>query len=185
MCEIKKKGRDALTSACEQVVNGPVWITIVIVLAQFTMSAQGVVFTVEAYATTQATALDKQGLIELALERMVIACALLALVALAIACRLPFHIVVQWQTLFTVCAGRVVRALALAVDHAICVGHVILHALDLNASACMTIAKTTAPNHHLVHGIVVLFLDFVAYVEQIVAERVQLGHIDSQIGDLE
>jgi hypothetical protein len=156
-----------------------------VLLALFTVSAYGIVLTVKANTTTHASTLRKHCLIELAFERMIITIALFAFVSLATASRLPKHIVEQRQALFTVRAGCVMRALALAVDHAVRVALIILHAFDLNAATCVAIAQATATHDHLVHGIIILFFDFVANVEQVVAERVQFGEIYSQVGDLQ
>lgn len=74
--------------------------------------------------------------------------------------------------------------LTLAVDHAVLV-HVVLHALHGYASTCVAVAQATASHDHLIQRVVVLLLEILAWIEQIITERVQFGEVYSQVCDLE
>lgn len=84
---------------------------------------------------------------------------------------------VEVVALFAVETFGVMGAFAPAVDH---IGNGLLSGL-CNASASVSIAGTATSDHHIVDGIVVLFFDLIARIEQIVAQIVKLGKINSQI----
>ena len=123
-------------------------------------------------------------LVKVTRARVVVALALAALVGLAGTCRLPRHVVEHGLAAFAVGARRVVVASTLAVHDAELL-HVVLHLVDRNALVGVAVTQAAAAHHHLVKRVVVLLLDLIARVQQVVAERVQLGEVYAQIGDLE
>lgn len=47
----------------------------------------------------------------------------------------------------------------------------------------MSVTEAAPPDHQLVDGVVIFLQDVGAPVQQVVAQRVQLGEVDTQVGD--
>ena len=74
--------------------------------------------------------------------------------------------------------------LTLTVHHAVLV-RVVLYTVYGYAATGVAVAEAAASHYHLVQGVVVFFAEFFARVQQIVAECVQFGEVDAQVGYLE
>ena len=49
----------------------------------------------------------------------------------------------------------------------------------------MVEAVTATPDNHLIQGIVVLVEDFIAIIEEVIAKEMELGDVDSDVGNLD
>ena len=125
-----------------------------------------------------------KSIVEGASARMTMTLTQLALISLSLACRLPWPIVEERQTLLTVGAHGVVLTLALALHHAI-LFHIVLDTLNRYTLTGVSITQAAASQHHLIKRIIILFLEVLPRVKQVVSKRVQLGEIYSQISNLE
>lgn len=63
--------------------------------------------------------------------------------------------------------------------------YVVRDAIDGGALGGVAIAKAVSTNDQLVHCVVVLLLDFCSRVQEVVSQRVELGEVHSQVGDLQ
>lgn len=118
------------------------------------------------------------GRVVMAAVGVVVAVAALAGVGLSADGRPPWQIVVKVFALFAIETLGVVRALAAAVDH---VGRVRVrvHARKRQAAGRVTVTGARTAHHHVVHGVVVLFLDLlsVSFMDTIIhALVVSIAH---------
>ncbi len=166
------------------IVNALLGIAPKVLLTLLAVDAVRVMLTTVAHTPARLALVSEDSLVEVALGRVVIALAPLALVGLAGSGGHPRSIVIQGQAPLAVDTVRVVLTHTLAVHHA-CGVRVVASVLDRHALVGVAIAQAAASHHHLVQSVVVLLADLVSRVEQIVAERVQLGEVNTQVGDSE
>jgi hypothetical protein len=153
-------------------------ITPVILFTLFAIHTQSIMLTIVANSASSLIRASIKLSIETARSSMVVALAFFALVRLPTSSRRPRSIIKQRQTLLAVSSPCIVLALALTVDHAILV-RVVLNAFDWNTPARVAIAQTAASNDRFVQSVVVFLFELLARVQQIVAECVQLGEVNS------
>ena len=170
-----------LTLADFRVIERQIRISVVVDLAALAVDALRVVLAVVADASARAVRLRVELVAKVTAVGVVVAFAARAR-ALAIS---PGSVVVQRQAALAVLSVRVVLTQAATMDHAIEPIVVVLGVLDAHALGAVTVARTRAKDAHLAHGVVVLLADVVRVVEKVVAEHVQLGEVDAQVGHLE
>lgn len=147
------------------------------------MLSLGVVLTVVAHSSTDASRVLINGVIEVTACRVVVATALLTRVGLLTKGRLPGQVIEKVLALLTVQSLGVVRALALSMHHVVLIR--VLQVVQRQAPVRVSIARAGATDNHVGDGVVVLLTDLLTVIQQVVSQCVQLGEVDSQIGHLQ
>lgn len=57
--------------------------------------------------------------------------------------------------------------------------------LDGGTLRGVSVAEAVPPDHHVVDGVIIFLFNLYARVQEVVAERVQFGELDPQVGDLQ
>jgi hypothetical protein len=126
--------------------------------------------------------------VEVALGGMVVAVARFAVVWLASFSRFPWKVVVERFALLTIQTNSIMLAHTSSMDHdvvdTIISGHT-LSSFDWGTFVCVAVAETVSSNDHLVQGVVVFVFDVISGIQQVISQSVQLGKVDSEVGDFQ
>lgn len=150
-------------------------------LAELAVLSSGVMLTVVADTSGYPTASLVHSFVKVTAGRVSVAIAHATGVGLLANGWFPGQVVEEVFALLAIATLGVVGAIASAVYHVLFV----IDTVERKTVRSVTVARAGTSDNHLLDGVVVLFADLAAVVQQIVAEGVQTREVDAEVGHLQ
>lgn len=150
--------------------------------AQLTVPPHCIVLAVITNASARVPGGQVHRHVEMTLSGMVVAIALFTSICASSFSWSPGMVIEETVTLLTVQPFGVVFTHTSAMNHALAIPG---DSLDWRTLRGMSITEAVSSDHQLIQRIIILLFDLLAGIEEVVAQRVQSGEINPQVGNFE